>query len=91
MVSQGVSMLWSGFIPLKKQQERLGMKMSDLVEHVSKKSIPAWTKNLLVEVMVSDEDDEDVEVSHPGGRDFGLVLMSRYHMCLFTSRFAGLN
>lgn len=62
MVSQGVSMLWSSFIPAKKAQERLGMRMSDLVEHVSKKPIPAWTKNLLVEVMVNDEDDEDVEV-----------------------------
>lgn len=39
------------------------MKMSDLVEHVSKKPIPSWTKNLLVEVMVNDENDEDVEVS----------------------------
>lgn len=38
------------------------MKMSDLVEHVSKKPIPPWTKNLLVEVMVNDENDEDVEV-----------------------------
>ena len=38
------------------------MKMSELVEHVSKKPIPPWTKNLLVEVMVNDEDDEDVEV-----------------------------
>ena len=38
------------------------MKMSELVEHVSKKPIPPWTKNLLVEVMVNDENDEDVEV-----------------------------
>jgi len=37
--------------------------MSDLVETVSKKPIPPWTKNLLVEVMVNDENDEDVEVS----------------------------
>lgn len=43
--------------------DRMSMKMSDLVEHVSKKPIPSWTKNLLVEVMVNDEDDEDVEVS----------------------------
>lgn len=45
-------------------QERLGMRMSELVEHVSKKPIPPWTKNLLVEVMVNDEDDEDVEVPY---------------------------
>jgi hypothetical protein len=46
-----------------KTADRLGMRMSQLVEHVSKKPIPPWTKNLLVEVMVNDEDDEDVEVS----------------------------
>jgi ubiquitin-activating enzyme E1 len=40
------------------------MRMSELVEHVSKKPIPPWTKNLLVEVMVNDEDDEDVEVPY---------------------------
>jgi ubiquitin-activating enzyme E1 len=39
------------------------MKMSKLVENVSKKPIPAWTKNLIVEVMVSDEEGEDVEVN----------------------------
>lgn len=41
----------------------MGMRMSELVENVSKKPIAPWTKNLLVEVMVNDENDEDVEVS----------------------------
>ena len=78
MVSQGVSMLWSSFVNPKKVRifltgsraitdiqaaDRMSMKMSELVEHVSKKPIPPWTKNLLVEVMVCDEEDEDVEVS----------------------------
>ena len=40
------------------------MRMSDLVENVSKKPIPPYMKTLLVEVMVNDENDEDVEVSH---------------------------
>ncbi|EGO01702.1 hypothetical protein SERLA73DRAFT_103641 [Serpula lacrymans var. lacrymans S7.3] len=62
MVSQGVSMLWSSFIGKKKSDERLPMKFSKLVEHVSKKAIPPHTKHLLVEVMVSDEEGEDVEV-----------------------------
>lgn len=44
-------------------EERLPMKMSDLAETVSKKQLPPWTKNLLVEVMVCDEEGEDVEVS----------------------------
>ncbi|CCO27611.1 ubiquitin-activating enzyme E1 [Rhizoctonia solani AG-1 IB] len=58
----GVSMLWSSFTPPKKSQERLPMKMSELVEHVSKKPIPPWTKNLIVEVIASDEEGEDVEI-----------------------------
>ena len=64
MVSQGVSMLWSSFVAPKKAAERLSMRMSDLVEHVSKKPIPGYTRNLLVEVMCNDEDDEDVEVPY---------------------------
>jgi len=71
-------MLWSSFVNPKKVRtfltgsraitdvqaaDRMSMKMSELVEHVSKKPIPPWTKNLLVEVMVCDEEDEDVEVS----------------------------
>ncbi|KAJ6627557.1 hypothetical protein B0H10DRAFT_1995251 [Mycena sp. CBHHK59/15] len=62
MVSQGVSMLWSSFIGKKKSDERLPMKFSKLVEFVSKKPIPPHAKHLIVEVMVSNEDDEDVEV-----------------------------
>jgi hypothetical protein len=38
------------------------MKFSNLVEHVSKKPIPPHVKHLIVEVMVSDEEGEDVEV-----------------------------
>ncbi|KAI0638099.1 ubiquitin activating enzyme [Trametes polyzona] len=62
MVSQGVSMLWSSFIGKKKSEERLPMRFSKLVEHVSKKPLPPHTKHLIVEVMVSDEEGEDVEV-----------------------------
>ena len=56
--------------------DRLGMKMNALVEHVSKKPIPPWTKNLLVEVMVNDENDEDVEVSSCVGDECVLSKMS---------------
>lgn len=38
------------------------MKFSKLVEFVSKKPIPPHVKQLVVEVMVSDEEGEDVEV-----------------------------
>ncbi|OXB40053.1 hypothetical protein LQV05_000119 [Cryptococcus neoformans] len=64
MVSQGVSMLWSSFVPSKKAADRMTMRMSELVEHVGKKPIPPHVKNLLVEVMVNDENDEDVEVPY---------------------------
>ena len=86
MVSQGVSMLWSGFIPPKKQAERAGMKMSELVENVSKKPIPAHVKNLLVEIMVANEEDEDVEVRlKPGNRVKNAD--NRSHMFWFISRY----
>ncbi|KAK7470927.1 E1 ubiquitin-activating protein [Stygiomarasmius scandens] len=62
MVSQGVSMLWSSFVGKKKSEERLPMKFSRLVEHVSKKPVPPHVKYFIVEVMVSDEEGEDVEV-----------------------------
>jgi len=62
MVSEGVSMLWSSFIGKKKSEERLPMKFSKLVEQVSKKPIPPHVKYLIVEIMASDEDGEDVEV-----------------------------
>lgn len=62
MVSQGVSMLWNSWIGKKKSDERLPMKFSNLVEHVSKKPIQPHVKYLIVEVMVADESDEDVEV-----------------------------
>lgn len=42
------------------------MRFSELVEHVSKKPIPPWKKHLLVEVTVTDEEGEDVEVSGAG-------------------------
>lgn len=38
------------------------MKFSSLVEHVTKKPVPAHVTHFVVEVMASDEDGEDVEV-----------------------------
>ena len=90
MVSQGVSMLWSSFIAPKKAQDRMNMKMSELVEHVSKKPIPPHVKNLLVEVMVNDEDDEDVEVSCVRSDCF-ITLTVRSHMCSCISRTGNSN
>ncbi|KAI0291745.1 ubiquitin activating enzyme [Russula brevipes] len=62
MVSQGVSMLWSSFVGKKKSEERLPMRFSALVEHVTKKPLPSHVTHFVVEIMASDEDGEDVEV-----------------------------
>ena len=43
-------------------EERLPMKFSKLGETVSKKPLPSHVKHLIVEVMVTDEEGEDVEV-----------------------------
>lgn len=48
------------------------MKFSSLVEHVTKKPIPAHVTHFVVEVMATDVDGEDVEVYI---RDRCLVLL----------------
>jgi len=62
MLSSGVSLLYASFFPKAKREERLPLKMSKLVEYVSKKPVPAHTKNLIFEVCVDDQTGEDVEV-----------------------------
>ncbi|ORX50072.1 ubiquitin-activating enzyme E1 [Piromyces finnis] len=64
MMSSGVSMLYSSFMQPKKLQERLNMKISTLVETVSKKPIPDHIKSLVLELCVNDKNDEDVEVPY---------------------------
>jgi ubiquitin-activating enzyme E1 len=63
-MSSGVSMLYSSFMQPKKLQERLNMKISTLVETVSKKPIPDHVKSLVLELCVNDKNDEDVEVPY---------------------------
>ncbi|KAJ1929637.1 E1 ubiquitin-activating protein [Tieghemiomyces parasiticus] len=64
MLSSGVSMLYSFFMPKKKLDERKAMKMSQLVETVSKKPIPSHVKAIVLEICANDRDDEDVEVPY---------------------------
>jgi ubiquitin-activating enzyme E1 len=64
MVSSGVSMLYSFFMNKKKAAERLDMKLSKVVETVSKKPIPPHVKSLIFEICVNDADDEDVDVPY---------------------------
>ncbi|KAI8394146.1 ubiquitin-activating emzyme E1 [Radiomyces spectabilis] len=64
MVSSGVSMLYSFFMPKKKADERKSMKLSKLVETISKKPIPDHVKALIFEICANDAEDEDVEVPY---------------------------
>jgi ubiquitin-activating enzyme E1 len=64
MVSSGVSMLYSFFMNKKKAEERLNMKLSKVVETVSKKPIPAHVKSVIFEICCNDADDEDVDVPY---------------------------
>jgi hypothetical protein len=58
------------------------MKFSKLVETVSKKPIPPHVKHLIAEIMVSDEEGEDVEVSGLFCCALPLVLMLCAHVAL---------
>ncbi|KAK0547020.1 E1 ubiquitin-activating protein [Tilletia horrida] len=64
MLSSGQSMLFSGFLAPKKREERLKMRMSELIETVSKKPIPPHAKYVIVELMCDNEEGEDVEVPY---------------------------
>ncbi|KXL43568.1 hypothetical protein M433DRAFT_3558 [Acidomyces richmondensis BFW] len=64
MISSGVSLLYASFYPPSKTKDRLPMKMSKLVETISKKPIPEHQKNVIFEITAEDETEEDVEVPY---------------------------
>ncbi|RYP58249.1 hypothetical protein DL769_009042 [Monosporascus sp. CRB-8-3] len=64
MLSSGVSLLYASFFPQAKLKERLPLKLSQLVESVSKKPIPEHQKEVIFEIVAEDENDEDVEVPY---------------------------
>lgn len=65
MISSGVSMLYSFFMGKDKLQERLPMKVSKLIENVSKQPLPANKKYLVMEICCNRmSDDEDVDVPY---------------------------
>lgn len=64
MLSSGVSMLYSFFLPKKKLEERMKLPMSQLVQLISKKPIPPHTNSVVLEICANDKEGEDVEVPY---------------------------
>ena len=64
MLSSGVSLLYASFYPPTKLKDRMGLKMSELVETVSKKAIPDHQRNVIFEMTAEDTTEEDVEVPY---------------------------
>ncbi|CAI6274688.1 unnamed protein product [Periconia digitata] len=64
MVSSGVSLLYASFYPPAKLKDRMPLKMSKLVEFISKKPVPDHQKNVIFEVTAEDTTEEDVEIPY---------------------------
>ncbi len=61
-LSHGVSFLYGAWFPSAKT--RLPMKITEVIEQVTKKPLPPHAKELIVEVLVEDENEEDVDVPY---------------------------
>ncbi|KAI9732305.1 MAG: E1 ubiquitin-activating protein [Cirrosporium novae-zelandiae] len=62
MISSGVSLLYASFYARSKLADRMPLKMSELVEKISRKRIPKHQKNIIYEVTAEDQTEEDVEI-----------------------------
>jgi ubiquitin-activating enzyme E1 len=88
MLSSGVSMLYSGFgLQAKKREERLKMKISQLVETVSKKPVPAYANHVILEGLFDSIDTGEVSLKH-AQIDASRWRIVHVSLCLLTSSFA---
>lgn len=62
MLSHGSMLLYSSFTAPAKRQERKSMLITQIIQSISKKPLPAHTTDLLLDVMVEDADGEDVDL-----------------------------
>jgi ubiquitin-activating enzyme E1 len=65
MLSSGVTMLYSEYSNKKKMQERMGMRLSELVETVSKKKLNPGQKYVILEMINVDPNDPDEDLDLP--------------------------
>ncbi|KAI3406137.1 UBA1 [Candida oxycetoniae] len=62
ILSYDVVVLYASFFPAKKNQERLGLTISEVIKKVSKKEIPSHVKYLVLQACCEDENGEDVDI-----------------------------
>jgi len=63
MISADVSLLYSSWMPQNKQQARLKMEVSKILESITKKEIPKFKKYLVLQItadLIGSDDDIDV-------------------------------
>ncbi|TID13264.1 hypothetical protein CANINC_004950 [Pichia inconspicua] len=63
MMSYGVSLLYANFY-VKKMEGRYGMKITDIIELVTKKPLGDHEKTLILEVCLEDADGEEADVPY---------------------------
>ena len=64
MVSSGVSLLYASFYPQSKLKDRMPLKMTKLLETISRKPIPEEAINIIFEITAEDVTEEDVEIPY---------------------------